>query len=106
MSLISPIDDQVDGDADEREYSARLGDVLGDSDEENESDNESEEGFLYDGADAEPVGPYREQLSEILEQGFDELDELEDEQHLEPEPDRNTPSPIAQLEPALVRYFY
>ena len=78
------------GDGDERDYTTRLGDILGDSDEEQQTSGseDDEEGFVYDGADAEAdeneaSGPYREQMSEILEQSLDELDELEDTEHVE-----------------------
>jgi hypothetical protein len=89
MSEPSPISDHFSVDqGDERDYSTRLGDVLGESDEEwQESGSDDEEGFIYDGADAEmddteASGPYRERLSEILEQSLDELDELEDAEHV------------------------
>jgi len=90
MSEFSPTSDHFSVDqGDDRDYNTRLEDVLGESDEERqESGSDDEEGFIYDGADAEiddaeASGPYREQLSEILEQSLDELDELEDAEHVE-----------------------
>jgi hypothetical protein len=90
MSASSPASDHFSIEqGDDRDYSTRLGDILGESDgEREESGSDDEEGFVYDGADAEmddaeTSGPYREQLSEILEQSLDELDELEDEEHVE-----------------------
>jgi hypothetical protein len=90
MSASSPLSDPFTVEqGDERDYSTRLGDILGESDEDRrESGSDDEEGFVYDGADAEmdgaeASGAYREQLSEILEQSLDELDELEDEEHVE-----------------------
>jgi hypothetical protein len=82
MSDLSPVDDLIDEEIDQREYSARLDEVLGESDEGSNGDSDSV-GFVYDGADAEPSGAYHEQLSEILEQKFDELDEIEDGDHVE-----------------------
>lgn len=82
MSELSPVDGPLDEEIDQREYSARLDEVLGDSDEGSNEGSDSE-GFVYDGADAEPSGAYHEQLSEILEQKFDELDEIEDGDHVE-----------------------
>jgi len=73
---------------DERDYTTRLGDILGNSDDDQQEEgSDDEEGFVYDGADAEEdeneaSGPYREQMSEILEQSLDELDELEDQEHV------------------------
>lgn len=102
------------GDDDGRDYDTRLGDILGDSDREHQESgsDDDEEGFVYDGADAEeddpePSGPYREQLSEILEQNLDELDELEDAEHVEkllqreasvsPDEPNETVSPTSRL---------
>lgn len=98
MDSLSPITDQIDIDTDEREYSERLGDVLGESDEDSSGSN-SEANFVYDGEDAEPAGPYREQLSEILEQNIDELDEIEDKEHVQQLLLRDEPSPVQLDEP-------
>jgi hypothetical protein len=112
MSASSPVSDHFSVEqGDERDYSTRLGDILGESDEERqESGSDDEEGFVYDGADAEmddaeASGPYREQLSEILEQSLDELDELEDEEHVEKLLSRDTTTSPA--EPSeLVRFRF
>lgn len=104
MNALSPVDDHFEVDNDERDYSARLDDVLGNSDQEDGSESDSE-GFVYDGDDAEPSGPYREQLSEILEQNFDELDEIEDDEHVGNLLHRDAPSPLELAEPEPVRRF-
>jgi hypothetical protein len=105
MSAFSPTDDHFEADNDERDYSSRLDDVLGNSDQEDGSGSDSE-GFVYDGEDAEPSGPYREQLSEILEQNFDELDEIEDHEHVGNLLRRDAPSPLelAESEPVCISY--
>jgi hypothetical protein len=100
MASLSPASDHMGLEADERddrEYSERLGDVLGNSDEDSEA-SDSEGGFVYDGDDAEPTGPYREQLSEILEQNIDELDELEDQDHVQNLLLRDDPNPLQRDE--------
>jgi hypothetical protein len=102
MSALSPTDDHFEADNDERDYSARLDDVLGNSGQEDGSGSDSE-GFVYDGEDAEPSGPYREQLSEILEQNFDELDEIEDDEHVGNLLNRDVPSALDLAEPEPVR---
>lgn len=101
MSALSPTDDHFEPDNDDRDYSTRLGDVLGNSDEEVQSESDSE-GFVYNGEDAEPSGPYREQLSEILEQNLDDLDEIEDYEHVGKLPQRDVPSPFNLAEPEQV----
>lgn len=93
MASLSPASDRIELETDERDYSERLGDVLGDSDDEESDASDSEGGFVYDGEDAEASGPYREQLSEILEQPIDELDELEDKHHVQTLLLRDAPSP-------------
>ncbi|KAG8792559.1 Vacuolar protein sorting-associated protein 8, partial [Serendipita sp. 398] len=82
MSASPSLGDEFDTEGDERDYTTRLGDILGHSDEEQGS--ESDEDFVYDGKDAELElsGDYREQLSEVLEQRLDELDEIEDREHV------------------------
>ncbi|KAG8824058.1 Vacuolar protein sorting-associated protein 8, partial [Serendipita sp. 399] len=84
MSAPSPLADEFDTEGDVRDYMTRLEEVLGASDEEQKSDSDSDEDFVYDGKDAdmELSGDYREQLSEVLEQGLDELDEIEDQEHV------------------------
>ncbi len=79
MSASSPVDDHFETEEDDRDYAARMDDILGSGDEQHDSD---EEGFVYDGEDAEASGPYNEQLSEVLEQNLDDLDELEDAEHV------------------------
>lgn len=109
------MDDHFEIEEDNRDYASRMDDILGSGDEQHDSDEDSGEGFVYDGEDAEPSGPYKEQLSEILEQNIDELDELEDAEHVgkllqgsapsnpepsdEPEPPRDisTPSPTPKV---------
>ncbi|KAG9057339.1 Vacuolar protein sorting-associated protein 8, partial [Serendipita sp. 407] len=82
MSASPSLGDEFDTEGDERDYTTRLGDILGHSDDEQGS--ESDEDFVYDGKDAELElsGDYREQLSEVLEQRLDELDEIEDREHV------------------------
>lgn len=75
-------DDEVFTYPADADYSTRMGDILGQSDEENGKDSDgSEEGFVYNGEDASFSGGYREQLSQVL--GAEEAEELEEERHEE-----------------------
>ncbi|KAH9929603.1 Golgi CORVET complex core vacuolar protein 8-domain-containing protein [Epithele typhae] len=69
------------------DYSARFEELMSDGDNggeqgEDDADDDEEEGFVYDGVDADPTGGYREQLRQVLGADHEE-DELEEEQEVE-----------------------
>ncbi|CCL98684.1 uncharacterized protein FIBRA_00686 [Fibroporia radiculosa] len=74
------------------DYSTRFDELMSDTEDSSnshvphfdEGEEEEEEGFLYSGKDADPVGGYREQLRDVLgaEHEEDELDEQEVERSL------------------------
>ena len=69
------------------DYSARLEELISDSEDkekDDEDEEEDEEGFIYNGVDSDPTGGYREQLRQVLgpDHEEDELDEQEVEHSL------------------------
>lgn len=81
MSLPSPSNEDSDVDATDQDYSTRLDEILSDEDEEHGDTSSDSDVFLYEGVDAEPAGDYREQLSQILEQSVEDLDQYDIERH-------------------------
>lgn len=63
------------------DYSSRLEEILGDSNDEAGGDEEDEEGFLYEGDDApKDAGNYRSRLADVLGEDMDDEPDVLEEQ--------------------------
>ncbi|KAH9858426.1 Golgi CORVET complex core vacuolar protein 8-domain-containing protein [Lenzites betulinus] len=74
-------------DADAGDYSTRFDELMSDGEEDGDgahdgTDDEEEEGFVYEGVDADPTGGYRDRLRDVLGPDHEE-DELDEEQEVE-----------------------
>jgi hypothetical protein len=80
-STLQRVDAEDEGDY-TGDYSTRMEEIMGDatgSEEPNIDDDDEDEGFVYQGVDAEPQGAYQDQLRDILGAGPED-DELEEKE--------------------------